>query len=161
MKINNFILFCSEWSSWNGFVLHLFHYDGDIFNKSLDNSLFGINFSKNFGQHAATMCGFKHAKGEFVITLDDDLEAHPNEIEKLIDNIIKSNREREEKEKLFRSKVQELKGIFEKQKLEDLKGLKFDVDEITSIINSNGEEDNGPRDSKGTTTIEDSAKKVD
>jgi hypothetical protein len=84
-----------------------------------------------------------------------------NEIEKLIDNIIKSNREREEKEKLFRSKVQELKGIFEKQKLEDLKGLKFDVDEITSIINSNGEEDNGPRDSKGTTTIEDSAKKVD
>lgn len=44
-----------------------------------------VNFSKNFGQHAATMCGFKYAKGEFVITLDDDLEAHPDEIEKLID----------------------------------------------------------------------------
>ena len=43
-----------------------------------------INFSKNFGQHAATMCGFKYAKGEFVITIDDDLEAHPNEIEKMI-----------------------------------------------------------------------------
>jgi undecaprenyl-phosphate 4-deoxy-4-formamido-L-arabinose transferase len=43
-----------------------------------------INFSKNFGQHAATMCGFKYAKGDFVITLDDDLEAHPEEIEKLI-----------------------------------------------------------------------------
>jgi len=48
MKINNFIIFCSEWSSWNGFVLHLFHYDGDIFNRSLDNSLFAINLSKNF-----------------------------------------------------------------------------------------------------------------
>lgn len=48
MKVNNIIFFCSEWSSWNGFVLHLFHYDGDFFNKPLDNSLFSINFSKNF-----------------------------------------------------------------------------------------------------------------
>ena len=45
-----------------------------------------VNLSKNFGQHAATLCGFKHAKGEFIITIDDDLEAHPNEIEKLIAN---------------------------------------------------------------------------
>ena len=43
-----------------------------------------IRFSKNFGQHAASICGFKHAKGKFVITIDDDLEVHPNEIEKLI-----------------------------------------------------------------------------
>ena len=50
-----------------------------------------INFSKNFGQHAATMCGFKHAKGKFVVTLDDDMEAHPNEVEKLILSQQKSN----------------------------------------------------------------------
>ncbi len=50
-----------------------------------------INFGKNYGQHAATMCGFKHAKGEFVITLDDDMEAHPDEIEKLIVAQKKSN----------------------------------------------------------------------
>jgi glycosyltransferase involved in cell wall biosynthesis len=43
-----------------------------------------VNLSKNFGQHAATLCGFKHARGKFIITIDDDLEAHPNEIEKLI-----------------------------------------------------------------------------
>ena len=43
-----------------------------------------VNFNKNFGQHASTMCGFKHAKGEFIVTLDDDLEAHPTEISKLI-----------------------------------------------------------------------------
>ena len=54
----------------------------------------------------------------------------------MIDNIIKSNLEREAKDKLFRNKVQELKGIFEKENLEDLQNLKFDVDEITSIINS-------------------------
>lgn len=43
-----------------------------------------INLSKNYGQHAATICGFKYCKGEFIITIDDDLEVHPNEIEKLI-----------------------------------------------------------------------------
>ncbi len=44
-----------------------------------------INFNKNFGQHAATMCGFKYAQGEFVITIDDDLEVHPTEITKIIE----------------------------------------------------------------------------
>ncbi len=44
-----------------------------------------INFNKNFGQHAATMCGFKYAKGNYIITIDDDLEAHPKEIDKLIE----------------------------------------------------------------------------
>lgn len=43
-----------------------------------------INLSKNYGQHAATVCGFKYCKGESVITIDDDLEVHPNQIEKLI-----------------------------------------------------------------------------
>ncbi len=43
-----------------------------------------IRFNKNFGQHAATVCGFKHAKGNFIITKDDDLEVPPSEIEKLI-----------------------------------------------------------------------------
>lgn len=43
-----------------------------------------IKFNKNFGQHAATICGFKHAKGDFVITMDDDLEVLSSEMEKLI-----------------------------------------------------------------------------
>lgn len=50
-----------------------------------------INFNKNFGQHAATMCGFKYAKGDYVITIDDDLEAHPRDIEKLIQSQTKTN----------------------------------------------------------------------
>jgi glycosyltransferase involved in cell wall biosynthesis len=44
-----------------------------------------IRLSKNFGQHGATVCGFKYAKGNFLITIDDDLEVHPREIEKLIE----------------------------------------------------------------------------
>ncbi len=50
-----------------------------------------VNLSKNFGQHAATICGFKYARGKFIITIDDDLEAHPNEIEKLISAQAESN----------------------------------------------------------------------
>lgn len=80
-----------------------------------------------------------------------------NKVEELIDRIIKTNREREEKDKLFRTKVQELKTIFEKQKLEDLKSLKFDVDELDSIINSNGEEDDESRNREGVVSVEDGA----
>jgi glycosyltransferase involved in cell wall biosynthesis len=45
-----------------------------------------IRLSKNFGQHAATVCGFKYAKGDFIVTMDDDLEVHPLEILKLIEH---------------------------------------------------------------------------
>jgi len=44
-------------------------------------------------------------------------------------NIIKYNKEREEKDKLFEDKVNELKVIFEKQNLEKLKGLNFQINE--------------------------------
>jgi patatin-like phospholipase/acyl hydrolase len=57
-----------------------------------------------------------------------------------MDNIIRSNVEREEKEKLFKSKVQELKSIFEKENLENLKGLKFDVEELTKLLQDEPEE---------------------
>lgn len=43
-----------------------------------------VNLAKNAGQHHALLCGFQYAKGEFVITIDDDLQFHPSEIEKLI-----------------------------------------------------------------------------
>jgi len=46
-----------------------------------------------------------------------------------IKNIIKYNLEREEKDRLFESKVEELKKLFEKQNLEKLKGLFFDISE--------------------------------
>lgn len=63
-------------------------------------------------------------------------------IETSIDKIIKTNVEREEKEKLFKLKVQELKSIFETKNLENLKGLKFDVEELTNLLKNEPEEDN-------------------
>lgn len=43
-----------------------------------------MKLNKNFGQHNATMCGFTFAKGDKIITIDDDLQNPPEEIEKLI-----------------------------------------------------------------------------
>ena len=43
-----------------------------------------IRLAKNFGQHSATFCGFNFAKGNFIITIDDDLQCPPEEIPKLI-----------------------------------------------------------------------------
>ncbi len=44
----------------------------------------GINFAKNFGQHAALMAGLNTAKGDIVICLDDDGQTPADEAGKLI-----------------------------------------------------------------------------
>jgi undecaprenyl-phosphate 4-deoxy-4-formamido-L-arabinose transferase len=42
-----------------------------------------FKLAKNSGQQAATLCGLQHARGEWVITIDDDLQSLPEEIPKL------------------------------------------------------------------------------
>lgn len=44
-----------------------------------------IKLHRNYGQHNATICGFGFARGDMVITIDDDLQHPPEEILKLID----------------------------------------------------------------------------
>jgi undecaprenyl-phosphate 4-deoxy-4-formamido-L-arabinose transferase len=53
-----------------------------------DARVHGVGLSRNFGQHAATICGIVHARGEWILTLDDDLEHRP---EFLPDLIAKAN----------------------------------------------------------------------
>jgi polyisoprenyl-phosphate glycosyltransferase len=48
------------------------------------NVLTAIRLAKNFGQHSATFCGFNFAKGNFIVTIDDDLQCPPEEIPKLV-----------------------------------------------------------------------------
>lgn len=43
-----------------------------------------IRLGRNYGQNAATVCGITHARGAMVITIDDDLQTPPEEIEKLL-----------------------------------------------------------------------------
>ena len=54
---------------------------------STNEKIVAVNLTRNFGQHNALMCGFPYAQGEFIITLDDDLQNPPEEIPKLFKEI--------------------------------------------------------------------------
>jgi hypothetical protein len=72
-----------------------------------------------------------HRTFSFVSDLNED------EVEmtsRNIQNIIKYNLDREEKERLFESKVSELRVIFEKQNLKNLKDLKFEINQNRLIL---------------------------
>ena len=56
----------------------------------------------------------------------------------------KYNKEREEKDKLFQTKVNELKSIFEKQNLDNLQALKFEISDDQKIELEDGEENTNP-----------------
>jgi dolichol-phosphate mannosyltransferase/undecaprenyl-phosphate 4-deoxy-4-formamido-L-arabinose transferase len=44
----------------------------------------GLNLLFNVGQFRATICGMEHARGELILTMDDDLQQLPEDIPKLI-----------------------------------------------------------------------------
>ena len=50
-----------------------------------------IRFNKNYGQQNSTFCGMEHARGKFIITMDDDLQQPPEEIPKLIARMDEEN----------------------------------------------------------------------
>ncbi len=47
-----------------------------------------IQLARNFGQPNAVLCGFAHAKGDIIITMDDDLQHPPEELPKMIDALL-------------------------------------------------------------------------
>lgn len=47
--------------------------------------IISVLLSKNYGQNIALLCGLKHCTGNYIITIDDDLQHPPEEIVKLID----------------------------------------------------------------------------
>ncbi len=53
--------------------------------KEYPNVIKAIRFRRNFGKSAALSAGFKEAQGEFIITMDADLQDDPNEIPSLIE----------------------------------------------------------------------------
>ena len=55
-----------------------------------NHKIIAIKLLKNYGQHAAVMCGLRFATGDFCITMDDDLQNPPEEIVKLINHAIKN-----------------------------------------------------------------------
>jgi glycosyltransferase involved in cell wall biosynthesis len=49
-----------------------------------DPHVTGLRLGRNFGQHAATICGIARARGEWIVTMDDDLEHPPEAIPALL-----------------------------------------------------------------------------
>lgn len=49
-----------------------------------DGRITGINFARNFGQHAALMAGFRQVQGDIIVCLDDDGQTPANEVGKLL-----------------------------------------------------------------------------
>lgn len=56
-----------------------------------DSRITGVQLAKNCGQHSALLCGFSIAQGDFIITMDDDLQHPPEEIPKLIEKMQSSD----------------------------------------------------------------------
>ena len=46
-------------------------------------SITAVRLMRNYGQHNALMCGFRHCRGNYVVTIDDDLQNPPEEIARL------------------------------------------------------------------------------
>jgi undecaprenyl-phosphate 4-deoxy-4-formamido-L-arabinose transferase len=47
----------------------------------------GMNLMRNYGQHNALLCGIRAARGDVIVTLDDDLQHPPEEIHKLLNKL--------------------------------------------------------------------------
>jgi glycosyltransferase involved in cell wall biosynthesis len=45
-----------------------------------------IEHSRNFGEHQAVMTGLRHARGQLIINIDDDLQNPPMEVQRLYDH---------------------------------------------------------------------------
>lgn len=47
----------------------------------------GVNLMRNYGQHNALLCGIRTARGDIIVTMDDDLQHPPKEIPRLLDKL--------------------------------------------------------------------------
>jgi glycosyltransferase involved in cell wall biosynthesis len=52
-----------------------------------------VNLARNYGEHNAVMAGLRYATGAHVITMDDDLQNPPEEVERLLAHSQRSGKE--------------------------------------------------------------------
>jgi len=91
------------------------------------------NVLKNQVDETKTVFNKSDDKGKNISFVSEINEEAISDTISKIETVINYNKEKEEKERLFKEKVNELKNLFEKGGLEDLKNLKFDVDDIPKL----------------------------
>ena len=47
----------------------------------------GIDLARNYGQHNALLCGIREARGDIIVTMDDDLQHPPEELPRVLDRL--------------------------------------------------------------------------
>ena len=52
--------------------------------KKIDSNIRVIKFTRNFGQQAAVLAGFRQSRGDIVVQIDSDLQNPPEEIKRLL-----------------------------------------------------------------------------
>lgn len=55
--------------------------------EALPNQVKGIDLTQNFGQHNATLCGFEYCNGDYIVSIDDDLQFSPRQAFILLEEI--------------------------------------------------------------------------
>lgn len=91
-----------------------------------------IQLSRNYGQTSAIMCGLRHSTGDFVITMDDDLQNPPEEIPVLVD-ALEQNRDtdvvvgvpKENAHALWRRLGSKLLNVIDSYALKKSRSLRF------------------------------------
>lgn len=73
-----------------------------------------VELTKNFGQQPATVCGIEIAKGDYIITMDDDLQHAPEDIINLI---------QEQEHDVVIAKFETKQHSFFKQQASNIKGF--------------------------------------
>jgi len=81
-----------EAESWGKSYELLFVDDGSTDNsfelickwKKIDSNIRVVKFTRNFGQQAAVLAGFRESRGNIVVQIDSDLQNPPEEIKKLL-----------------------------------------------------------------------------
>lgn len=83
---------------------------------------------RNFGKQAALICGFEHMRGEYAVTMDDDLQHAPEDIPKLLaerhhDVVVASFRSK--RHSLFKRTASKIKGWFDYKLIDKPRHLKM------------------------------------
>lgn len=71
-----------------------------------DSRVRGIKLSRNYGQHNALLCGIRAARGDVIVTIDDDLQNPPEEIHKLLSRLAEGH------DVVYGSPAKETHGFF-------------------------------------------------
>lgn len=87
-----------------------------------------FQLTRNFGQSPATVCGLDESRGQYVITMDDDLQHRPEDIPLLLEekeHQIVIGKLKQKKHSLFKRVTSRLKEVFDRYILSKPRGLRM------------------------------------